>query len=103
MAVIGTVPGRNERCYCAEAFPDHGFTVEHILPQARGGRTDFMNTVSACRPCNAWESCRKAGRSAHAVGYLRVQIRFEDFLLASRNIRADVHEWLASKLARNRD
>lgn len=27
-----------------------------------------------------------------------VPSRFEDFLLQGRNIRADVHEWLASRL-----
>jgi len=27
--------------------------------------------------------------------------RYEDFLLAGRNIRSDVHEWLAARLPRN--
>ena len=27
-------------------------TVDHIIPQSRGGKTDFDNCTTACRPCN---------------------------------------------------
>jgi 5-methylcytosine-specific restriction endonuclease McrA len=27
-------------------------TIDHIIPKSRGGKTDFENCVSSCRPCN---------------------------------------------------
>jgi hypothetical protein len=29
-----------------------GDTIDHILPRSRGGRTTWLNTVTACRDCN---------------------------------------------------
>ena len=27
-------------------------TIDHVVPQSRGGKTDFENCVAACKPCN---------------------------------------------------
>ncbi len=87
--------------YCGETFREDDLTIEHIVPQKRGGRTDFLNTVSACGECNARKACRTPEEAAMPLLYVPyVPSRFEDFLLEGRNIRVDVHEWLASKLPR---
>lgn len=39
-------------------------TVDHVVPVSRGGRTDWTNTVAACRPCNN----RKADRTLAESG-----------------------------------
>jgi hypothetical protein len=88
------------RCaYCNQVFPVSELTIDHILPASRGGKLSFMNAVTADRFCNG----RKANRTPEEAGMPLVYLpyvpsRFEDFLLAGRNIRADVHEWLASRL-----
>ena len=88
------------RCaYCSQVFPESELTIDHILPASRGGKLSFMNAVTADRFCNG----RKANRTPEEAGMPLVYLpyvpsRFEDFLLAGRNIRADVHEWLASRL-----
>lgn len=97
----GKLKKRDRYCcaYCGEVFHEDNLTVDHVLPQTRGGRTDYLNTVSACGECNWHKACRtpeEAGMPLLYVPY--VPSRFEDFLLEGRNIRADVHEWLASKL-----
>jgi len=28
-------------------------TIDHIIPQSRGGKTNFDNCTTACRPCNS--------------------------------------------------
>ena len=33
-------------------------TVDHIVPRSRGGRTTWLNTVAACRPCNSGKGPR---------------------------------------------
>lgn len=38
--------------YCDEVF-DHGdLTIDHVIPRMAGGKTNFENTVTACKPCN---------------------------------------------------
>jgi len=90
---------RQTCAYCGDAHDVRGLTVDHILPASRGGPLSWMNTVAACRACNA----RKADRTPEEAGMPLlftpyVPSRFEDFLLKGRRIRADVHEWLAARL-----
>jgi len=41
------------RCaYCGKHFPRPELTVDHIIPRSKGGKTNWDNTVSACRQCN---------------------------------------------------
>lgn len=92
---------RQTCAYCGARQELRSLTVDHILPASRGGPLDWMNTVAACRACNA----RKADRTPEEAGMPLlftpyVPSRFEDFLLKGRRIRADVHEWLAARLPR---
>jgi hypothetical protein len=90
---------RHTCAYCAQRFGEYGLTVEHILPESRGGAWDYMNCVSACRTCNSLKADRLPEEAGMKLVYLPyVPSRWEDFLLAGRNVRADVHEWLASRL-----
>jgi 5-methylcytosine-specific restriction endonuclease McrA len=41
------------RCqYCGAVLRARELTFDHVLPRARGGRTDWDNIVTCCRPCN---------------------------------------------------
>ena len=85
--------------YCGQSFAERDLQCEHIVPASRGGRCTWMNLVTACGACNA----RKADRTPEEAGMPLVYLpyvpsRFEAFLLEGRSIRADVHEWLASRL-----
>ncbi|MFW6599472.1 HNH endonuclease [Propionibacteriaceae bacterium Y2011] len=46
--------------YCGE----RGHTIDHLVPQSRGGRNTWLNTVCACEPCNR----RKADRTPAQAG-----------------------------------
>ena len=90
---------RHTCAYCGQRFGENVLQCEHIVPASRGGRWTWMNLVSACGACNG----RKADRTPEEAGMPLVYLpyvpsRFEDFLLEGRNIRADVHEWLAARL-----
>jgi len=92
---------RGTCAYCLMQSAERDMTVDHVIPESRGGALDWMNTVAACRSCNM----RKANRTPEEAGmplcFLPyVPSRYEDFLLKGRRIRADVHEWLAAKLPR---
>lgn len=38
--------------YCYLKHPASQLTIDHVLPQSRGGKTSWENVVSACSPCN---------------------------------------------------
>ena len=85
--------------YCGLRFPERDLQCEHILPESRGGAWSWMNLVTACASCNGRKAARTPEEARMPLLYLPyVPSRFEDFLLAGRNIRADVHDWLAARL-----
>ncbi len=38
--------------YCKKTFPPKELTMDHIIPVARGGRSEKFNLVPCCKPCN---------------------------------------------------
>ena len=85
--------------YCGQSFHERDLQCEHILPESRGGAWSWMNLVTACAWCNGRKADRTPEEARMPLVYLPyVPSRFEDFLLAGRNIRADVHHWLAARL-----
>ncbi len=85
--------------YCGQNFRERDLQCEHILPESRGGAWSWMNLVTACAWCNGRKADRTPEEARMPLMYLPyVPSRFEDFLLAGRNIRADVHDWLAARL-----
>ncbi len=53
------------RCqYCRVKLPPTKLTYDHLIPRACGGRTEWTNIVTACRPCNF----RKADRTPDEAG-----------------------------------
>lgn len=38
--------------YCGERFASRELTFDHVIPRARGGRTNWENVVAACADCN---------------------------------------------------
>ena len=90
---------RQTCAYCGDAHDLRELTVDHILPASRGGPLSWMNTVAACRACNARKADRTPEEARMPLLFTPyVPSRFEDFLLKGRRIRADVHEWLAARL-----
>jgi 5-methylcytosine-specific restriction endonuclease McrA len=50
--------------YCGARPGTEELTIDHILPRAQGGLTNWENCVLACVPCNA----RKANRTPEQAG-----------------------------------
>ena len=85
--------------YCGQRFAERDLQCEHIVPESRGGCWSWMNLVSACALCNGRKADRTPEEARMPLLYLPyVPSRFEDFLLEGRNVRADVHDWLAARL-----
>ena len=43
--------------YCGKTVPPAELTMDHVVPVARGGRSERGNVVPCCRACNASKSC----------------------------------------------
>ena len=53
------------RCqYCGERKPESELSYDHVVPRASGGRTNWLNIVTACRTCNT----RKGSRTCDEAG-----------------------------------
>ncbi len=38
--------------YCQGSFPPKALTMDHVIPIARGGRSEKFNLVPCCKSCN---------------------------------------------------
>ena len=38
--------------YCMKKFSHRSLTIDHVHPKAHGGKHSWLNSVSACKPCN---------------------------------------------------
>jgi 5-methylcytosine-specific restriction enzyme A len=38
--------------YCGQKIPQGELTMDHIIPLSRGGRSERINIVPACKECN---------------------------------------------------
>ncbi len=52
--------------YCGDDFKTHELTFDHVIPRARGGRTNWENIVAACRCCNS----RKGSEMPEDIGMI---------------------------------
>jgi 5-methylcytosine-specific restriction endonuclease McrA len=53
------------RCqYCGDTYPTPDLTFDHVVPRSRGGRTSWINVVTACQTCNLV----KGSHLPHEVG-----------------------------------
>lgn len=48
--------GRNTCFYCGKSFEDEDMTIDHMIPQERGGPTITNNLVPSCKECNSKKS-----------------------------------------------
>ena len=38
--------------YCGNKFNKNKLTIDHIHPSSKGGQSEWLNCVTACKPCN---------------------------------------------------
>lgn len=70
--------------FCSEPLHLDNVTIDHVMPSSRGGRTVWLNCVTACKPCNK----RKADRTPEEAGMP---------LLNKPSIPTALHFWDATR------
>ena len=56
--IIKRANGYCEYCRCPDSFTSDPFSVDHIVPLAKGGRTVLKNLAYACQGCNGKKQAR---------------------------------------------
>lgn len=93
---------RNVCAYCGGQFHEHDLTREHIIPFARNGVDNWMNVVTACRPCNHRKGPRTPEQAHMPLLYAPyVPSLWEDFILRNRRILADQMEFLMAHVPKS--
>lgn len=39
--------------YCQKDLNLRDGTIDHVVPRSKGGKTEYLNCVAACKPCNS--------------------------------------------------
>lgn len=75
------------RCvYCGSG---HDLTLDHVIPRAKGGRTHWLNLVTACRRCNS----QKGDLDLDEVGFtLHIQPFRPGFIMFHSRFNGQVQE-----------
>ena len=77
--------------YCGHGFATHNLTFDHVVPRSRGGKTEWLNVVSACSGCNL----RKANRTPLEAGMPLIRLPFRPTSYQLRNTgRGLPQNWL---------
>jgi 5-methylcytosine-specific restriction endonuclease McrA len=84
----GNVYARDgHRCqYCGQSFDEADLSYDHVVPRYAGGRRNWTNIVTACKPCNS----RKGSRSCDEAGMWPLRDPFAPSSLPLHGPRIDM-------------
>lgn len=51
--------------YCGDIFTSNDLTFDHVIPKSKGGKNDWKNLATCCKPCNL----KKDNKSINEVGF----------------------------------
>jgi 5-methylcytosine-specific restriction protein A len=68
--------GRGECYHCGERFPVAELTMDHLIPIARGGKSNKKNCVPSCKPCNSQKGYKT--RAELALDQIRIEAKDPD-------------------------
>ena len=53
--------GQGRCAYCEKTFPKEELTMDHLIPIARGGKSNKKNIIVSCKKCNHRKSYKLRG------------------------------------------
>jgi 5-methylcytosine-specific restriction endonuclease McrA len=66
---------------CAYCGSRRELTIDHIIPSSRGGKTNFENCITACRPCNNAKGNRTPNEAGMFMKRRAYQPTISEFLM----------------------
>jgi len=93
---------QNLCAYCGQKFKSADLTKEHIHPTSKGGKDEWTNVVSTCKPCNHNKGDTLLDDTELELVYVPYTPNFfETMILKNRKILADQMEFLISKVPKH--
>lgn len=88
--------------YCGFQLGVRSLTIDHVHPRSKGGKNTWVNTVTACKPCNV----AKADRTPEDAGMLLLYVPYapsvhEKMVLKNRNILGDQMDFLMVRVPKH--
>lgn len=83
--------------YCGKRYPLSELSIDHVVPQSRGGRNTWTNLVCACVGCNS----RKGSRTPRQAGLQLVRKPVKPRTCPDRSIRLRRRQYDAWKVFLN--
>jgi 5-methylcytosine-specific restriction endonuclease McrA len=82
-----------ECSYCGKELNVRTATVDHIVPQAKGGKNSYTNCTTSCKPCNQWKSDKHLHETSMQLIRKPYHPNFLDFLyLKAKSMGVDLKE-----------
>lgn len=79
--------------YCSIRIKEHAATIDHIIPESRGGVDSWENTVTCCKSCNHKKASLSLAQSG--LKLIRVPTRPKGFKEIMRIKLGEMHDlWL---------
>lgn len=89
-------------CYCGHEFGVRSLTIDHVLPRSKGGKNTWVNTVTACKPCNVEKADRTPEQAGMPMLYLPYNISVhEKMVLRNRSILDDQLDFLMVRVPKH--
>jgi len=94
---------RSVCAYCGDHHTSHQFlSRDHIKPRFLGGEDEWMNVVTACKPCNQKKGCKTLKQAGMELLYVPYEpSHYEHLVLQNRSILADQMDYLMSGIPKH--
>lgn len=77
--------------YCGDTFDYNDLTIDHVYPRTSGGRTNWENCATACKPCNMKKGAKlqKPLREPYKPDYYNLVSKWKN-----RPVKIQQESWL---------
>lgn len=72
--------------YCGDKFHRTHLTLDHVIPIVQGGKKNWENIVTACKPCNQ----KKGGRTPAQAGFQLIKKPKQPTWLPAANLHMGI-------------
>ena len=80
--------------YCGKKFKKGELTVDHILPRSKGGKNDWKNTITSCKPCNNIKADRTPEQARMKLLYMPREPKWADSFSKTRSNPSIRPNWI---------
>ncbi len=66
--------------YCGDKLTEKQCTIDHVIPRAKGGKSEWSNCVCSCKDCNNWKADKDLYKISLSLKHQPIQPSVADFI-----------------------